>query len=131
LATSPISLTVEGKKGNWRIFEYSCGNSNRASRSIPFAPGTSVLVYRSSRGIEYREGSNNSSIGILKITGSRYLFFIRVIKPDRIGPLIRSGLATNRSLLVQTYYISFLIIESRIVIIVRIPVFYYIYILPY
>jgi hypothetical protein len=100
LVTSLISLIVKGKEGNWRVFGYSCSSSNRANRSILFAPGTSIPVYRSGRGIGYRGRGSNSSIGILKITGSRYLFFIRVIKPDRIGFLIRSGLAANRSLLV-------------------------------
>jgi hypothetical protein len=131
LATSPISLIVKGKEGNWGIFGYSYSSSSRTGRSILFVPSTSVPVYRSGRGIGYRERGSNSSIGILKIIDSRYLFFIRVIKPNRIGSLIRSGLATNRSLLVQIYYISSLIIESRVVIIVRVPVFYYIYILLY
>jgi hypothetical protein len=128
LATSLISLIVEGKEGNWGVFGYNYSSSSRTGRGILFVPSTSIPVYRSGRGIGYRREGSNSSIGILKITGSRYLFFIRVIKPDRIGPLIRSGLATNRSLLVQIYYISSLIIESRIVIIVRVPVFCYIYI---
>ena len=131
MLTSPINLIVKGKKGNWVVFGYGYSSSNRTGRSILFAPGTSIPVYRSSKSIEYKKGNSNSSIGILKIIGSRYLFFIRVIKPNRIGPLIRSGLAANRSLLVQIYYISSLIIESRVVIIVRVPVFYYIYILLY
>ena len=80
---------------------------------------------KSSRGIGCGGRGSNSSIGILKIIGSRRLFLVRVIKPNRISPLIRSGLAANRSSFVQIYYISSLIIESRVVIIVRVPVFYY------
>jgi hypothetical protein len=100
LATSLISLIV---KSNWEAFGYSCGSSSRASKSILFASGASVLVYKSSKDIGYRgKGGNreDNSIGISKIIGSRYLFFIRVIKPNRIGPLIRSGLAANRSLFI-------------------------------
>ena len=128
MATSLISLIVEG---NWGAFGYSCGGGSRASRSILFASGASVLVRKSSRDIGYRGRGSNNSIGILKITGSRYLFLVRVIKPNRIGPLIRSSLATNRSSFVQIYYISSLITENRVIIIVRVPVFYYIYILLY
>ena len=86
---------------------------------------------KSGRNIGYGNRGNNSNIEILKIIGSRRLFLVRVIKPNRISSLIRSSLATNRFLFIQIYYISFLIIESRVVIIVRVPVFYYIYIPPH
>ena len=51
---------------------------------------------KSGRGIGYSNKRGNSSIGILKIIGSRRLFLVRIIKPDRISSLIRSSLAANR-----------------------------------
>jgi hypothetical protein len=126
-----MSLVVEGKEGNWGAFGYGCGSGSRAGGSVPFASGASVPVYRSGGGIGCGEGGGNGGIGISKITGSRCLFFVRVMKPDRIGPLMRSDLAANRSSLVQTCCISSLITESRVVAIVRVPVFCYIYIPPH
>jgi hypothetical protein len=123
-----MSLAVEG---NWGAFGYGCGSSGgaggsgRAGGSIPFAPGASVPVRKSGGGIGCGGRGGDGGIGTSKITGSRRLFLVRVIKPNRIGPLIRSGLAANRSSFVQTCYISSLIIESRVVAIVRAPVFCY------
>jgi hypothetical protein len=70
---------------------YSYNSSNRTSRNILFISGISVLVYKSSRNIGYRREGNNSNIEILKIIDSRYLFFIKVIKSNRISSLIRSN----------------------------------------
>jgi hypothetical protein len=129
--TSLISLII---KGNWGLFGYGCGSSSGASRSILFAPGASILVYKSSRGIGCgNRGSSRggNSIGISKIIGSRYLFFVRVIKPDRIGPLIRSDLAANISSFDYICYISSFIIVCRVFIIVLVLPFYYINTLPH
>jgi hypothetical protein len=129
-----MSLIV---KGNWGAFGYSYGsssrasNSNRASGSILFASRASVLVCKSGRDIGYGSRGGNSNIEILKIIDFRRLFLVRVIKPNRISSLIRSSLATNRFLFAQIYYISSLIIESRVIIIVRAPVFCYIYMPPH
>jgi hypothetical protein len=79
-------------------------NNSRASRNILFISETSILVYKSGRDIGYnsKESSkgSNSNIKILKIIGSRYLFLVRVIKPNRISLLIRSSLATNKFLFI-------------------------------
>ena len=129
MVTSLISFIV---KGNWGLFEYSYNKGS--NRNIPFASGAFILVYKSGKGIGYNSRRGNrrdNNIGILKIIGSRYLFFIRVIKPNRIGSLIRSSLVTNISLFNYIYYLFSFIIVYRVFIIVLVLLFYYINILPY
>jgi hypothetical protein len=123
LVTSPISLVVEG---NWGLFGYSYGGGGGSSGSILFVFGASVPVCKSGRGIGCSSGGGGrggNGVGMLKIIGSRRLFFVRVMKPDRIGPLIRSGLAANISSFDHMYYSSSFIIVYRVFAIVLVPLF--------
>ena len=91
-------------KENQGLFKYSYSNSNKTSRNILFAFRASILIYKSSRNIGYNNKRSNkrdnSNIKILKIIDFRYLFLVRIIKPNRISFLIRSSLATNRFLFI-------------------------------